>query len=169
MVSSSHLQVTPPCSTIPTQKVCKRLLLRFGLKAEWSALCAMARQFSLVSSTQLQANQSFTARILQVSVRQGRKKWGFLPSSRAGASRGLKISPRSWVQLVCSFSVSSLRCSVFFVGVIVEMMTDEITTDKSAPGPWDDFHVVDGRVVTGTNPNSANSTAEAILEVFKTL
>ncbi|KAK5735065.1 plasma membrane heat shock protein [Elasticomyces elasticus] len=42
-------------------------------------------------------------------------------------------------------------------------------TYAPAPGPWDAFHVVDGRVVTGTNPASAQETAEAILEVFKTL
>ncbi|KAF2672355.1 DJ-1/PfpI family protein [Microthyrium microscopicum] len=42
-------------------------------------------------------------------------------------------------------------------------------TYAPAPGPWDAFHVVDGRVVSGTNPASAQETAEAILEVFKTL
>jgi putative intracellular protease/amidase len=46
---------------------------------------------------------------------------------------------------------------------------DKTITDAPAPGPWDDFHVVDGRVVTGTNPASANSTPLAILEVFKNL
>jgi putative intracellular protease/amidase len=49
------------------------------------------------------------------------------------------------------------------------MKTNEVTTDAPAPGPWDAFHVVDGRVVTGTNPASATETAEAVLEVFKTL
>jgi putative intracellular protease/amidase len=47
--------------------------------------------------------------------------------------------------------------------------TNRTTTDAPAPGPWDAFHVVDGRVVSGTNPASATETAEAILEVFKTL
>ncbi|CAI6341322.1 unnamed protein product [Periconia digitata] len=36
-------------------------------------------------------------------------------------------------------------------------------------GPWDDFSVVDGRVVTGMNPQSAASTARKCLEVFKGL
>ncbi|KAJ9605699.1 plasma membrane heat shock protein [Cladophialophora chaetospira] len=36
-------------------------------------------------------------------------------------------------------------------------------------GVWDDFHVVDGRIVTGTNPQSAKSTAEAVLKVFEKL
>ncbi|KAK5706026.1 plasma membrane heat shock protein [Elasticomyces elasticus] len=42
-------------------------------------------------------------------------------------------------------------------------------TYMPAPGPWDAFHVVDGRIVTGTNPASAQETAEAILEVFERL
>ena len=36
-----------------------------------------------------------------------------------------------------------------------------------AEGVWDDFNVVDGRVVTGMNPQSAKSTAEAAVRVFK--
>ncbi|KAK1624553.1 class I glutamine amidotransferase-like protein [Colletotrichum phormii] len=35
-----------------------------------------------------------------------------------------------------------------------------------APGIWDDFHVVDGRLVTGQNPASATSTAQAAVQVF---
>ncbi|KAF4773555.1 IgE-binging protein [Colletotrichum scovillei] len=35
-----------------------------------------------------------------------------------------------------------------------------------APGIWDDFHVVDGRLVTGQNPASATSTAQAAVRVF---
>jgi len=36
-------------------------------------------------------------------------------------------------------------------------------------GVWDDFHVADGRLVTGTNPQSAKSTAKAALEIFEKL
>ncbi|KAM0350587.1 hypothetical protein ACHAPU_003071 [Fusarium lateritium] len=36
-------------------------------------------------------------------------------------------------------------------------------------GIWDDFHVVDGRLVTGQNPASAASTAKAAVAVFDTL
>ncbi|SPO06332.1 related to NonF protein, involved in nonactin biosynthesis [Cephalotrichum gorgonifer] len=36
-------------------------------------------------------------------------------------------------------------------------------------GVWDDFHVVDGRLVTGQNPASATSTARAVVEEFKKL
>jgi putative intracellular protease/amidase len=47
------------------------------------------------------------------------------------------------------------------------MMTS--IADAAAPGPWDAFHVVDGRLVTGTNPTSAKETAEAVIEVFEKL
>jgi len=36
-----------------------------------------------------------------------------------------------------------------------------------ADGVWDNFHVADGRVVTGMNPQSATSTAKAALEIFE--
>ncbi|RKK90308.1 hypothetical protein BFJ68_g16493 [Fusarium oxysporum] len=42
-------------------------------------------------------------------------------------------------------------------------------TYERAPGIWDDFHVVDGRLVTGQNPASAESTAKAAVAVFETL
>lgn len=54
------------------------------------------------------------------------------------------------------------------MGSGVEMKTNQMTIDVPAPEPWDAFHVVDGRVVSGTNPASARETAEAIIEVFKT-
>ncbi|KAL3469955.1 class I glutamine amidotransferase-like protein [Aspergillus californicus] len=40
---------------------------------------------------------------------------------------------------------------------------------QRSSGIWDDFHVVDGRLVTGQNPASAASTARAVVEVFETL
>ncbi|TQN67735.1 Glyoxalase 3 [Colletotrichum shisoi] len=42
-------------------------------------------------------------------------------------------------------------------------------TYERAPGIWDDFYVVDGRLVTGQNPASAQSTAEAVVAVFDKL
>ncbi|TGJ80909.1 hypothetical protein E0Z10_g7863 [Xylaria hypoxylon] len=42
-------------------------------------------------------------------------------------------------------------------------------TYKRSAGVWDDFHVVDGRLITGQNPASAASTARAAVEVFNTL
>ncbi|CAK7272943.1 plasma membrane heat shock protein [Sporothrix epigloea] len=42
-------------------------------------------------------------------------------------------------------------------------------TYTRAPGLWDDYHVVDGRLVTGQNPASAASTARAAIEVFEKL
>lgn len=47
--------------------------------------------------------------------------------------------------------------------------TDIPCTDVRSDGVWDDFHVVDGRIVTGMNPQSAKSTTEAVIEVFETL
>lgn len=41
--------------------------------------------------------------------------------------------------------------------------------DVRSAGIWDDYHVVDGRLVTGQNPASARSTAEAAVEVFEKL
>ncbi|KAK9350535.1 class I glutamine amidotransferase-like protein [Lipomyces doorenjongii] len=38
-----------------------------------------------------------------------------------------------------------------------------------AQGIWDDYHVVDGRLVTGQNPASARSTAQAAVEAFEKL
>ncbi|OIW22894.1 class I glutamine amidotransferase-like protein [Coniochaeta ligniaria NRRL 30616] len=36
-------------------------------------------------------------------------------------------------------------------------------------GIWDDYHVVDGRLITGQNPASAASTARAVVEAFEKL
>jgi putative intracellular protease/amidase len=41
--------------------------------------------------------------------------------------------------------------------------------DVRPAGVWDDFHFTDGRLVTGTNPQSARSTAKAALEIFESL
>ncbi|KAI0096004.1 class I glutamine amidotransferase-like protein [Nemania sp. FL0031] len=53
---------------------------------------------------------------------------------------------------------------------LVEDMAARLgATYKRSQGIWDDFHVVDGRLVTGQNPASARSTAEAVVEVFNKL
>ncbi|KAK4240925.1 class I glutamine amidotransferase-like protein [Achaetomium macrosporum] len=53
---------------------------------------------------------------------------------------------------------------------MVEELAEKLGAQyKRAPGIWDDFHVVDGRLVTGQNPASATSTARAVVEVFETL
>ncbi|KAL4875430.1 class I glutamine amidotransferase-like protein [Aspergillus karnatakaensis] len=53
---------------------------------------------------------------------------------------------------------------------LVEDLAERLgaTYERSA-GIWDDFHVVDGRLVTGQNPASAASTARAAVEVFEKL
>ncbi|KAL7796284.1 class I glutamine amidotransferase-like protein [Trichoderma afarasin] len=42
-------------------------------------------------------------------------------------------------------------------------------TYKRPDNVWADLHIVDGRVVTGTNPASATSTAKAAVEVYNSL
>lgn len=41
--------------------------------------------------------------------------------------------------------------------------------DERSAGVWDDFHIIDGRLVTGQNPQSARSTAVAVVEAFEKL
>jgi putative intracellular protease/amidase len=41
-----------------------------------------------------------------------------------------------------------------------------VSADVRSEGVWDNYHIVDGRIVTGMNPQSAKSTAEAAVEVF---
>lgn len=41
--------------------------------------------------------------------------------------------------------------------------------DERSAGIWDDFHVVEGRLVTGQNPASAASTARAVVAAFEKL
>jgi putative intracellular protease/amidase len=42
-----------------------------------------------------------------------------------------------------------------------------IGADVRSEGVWDDYHVVDGRIVTGMNPQSAKSTTKAAIDVFE--
>ncbi|KAH8879313.1 class I glutamine amidotransferase-like protein [Thozetella sp. PMI_491] len=53
--------------------------------------------------------------------------------------------------------------------LIEELAAKLGATYKRAPGVWDDFHIVDGRLVTGQNPQSALSTGKAVVEVFDKL
>jgi hypothetical protein len=50
--------------------------------------------------------------------------------------------------LSVSLSFALENCWVF---------TDLLLIDERSVGIWDDFHVVDGRLVTGQNPASATS------------
>jgi putative intracellular protease/amidase len=51
----------------------------------------------------------------------------------------------------------------------MESIVSNFSLDKRAPGVWDDFHITDGRLVTGQNPASAASTAKAVVEAFDKL
>ncbi|KAF4998916.1 hypothetical protein FGRMN_2847 [Fusarium graminum] len=53
--------------------------------------------------------------------------------------------------------------------LVEEIAARLAATYERAPGIWDDFHIVDGRLVTGQNPASATSTAKAAVAVFETL
>lgn len=52
-----------------------------------------------------------------------------------------------------------------------ETMTvaNDFDTDTRAKGVWDDYHVVDGRLVSGMSPQSAKSTTVAAVETFEKL
>lgn len=52
------------------------------------------------------------------------------------------------------------------VPTIEEGAADAGATYVSPPTPFADFHKIDGRVVTGANPASAHSTADAAIKVF---
>ncbi|WZH50380.1 Glyoxalase 3 [Fusarium acuminatum] len=67
-----------------------------------------------------------------------------------------KIAERVWV----SSEVGIPRWSKKLLLVLAQ---------PRAPGIWNDFHIVDGRLVTGQNPTSAESTARATVAVFETL
>lgn len=55
----------------------------------------------------------------------------------------------------------------YLFNILDEMLTADV--DIRSAGVWDDYNVVDGRIVTGQNPQSATSTAKAVLEVFEKL
>jgi putative intracellular protease/amidase len=70
---------------------------------------------------------------------------------------------RSWAVHVSRFQ----KCDIILPET--DGTNDCILLDTRGKGVWDDYHVVDGRLVTGMNPQSARSTAKAALEVFEKL
>ncbi|KAI5242845.1 hypothetical protein E4T43_04574 [Aureobasidium subglaciale] len=53
---------------------------------------------------------------------------------------------------------------------MVEELAERLgATYERGAGVWDDFYVVDGRLVTGQNPQSAASTTKAVVEAFEKL
>ena len=81
----------------------------------------------------------------------------------AGASLSSMSGPRRQVPNVRLLMPTQGCC--FLYGVTDFM----IYIDVRPEGVWDDYHIADGRLVTGTNPQSAKSTAKAALEVFAKL
>ncbi|KAK9490616.1 class I glutamine amidotransferase-like protein [Lipomyces doorenjongii] len=55
------------------------------------------------------------------------------------------------------------------MGIMEELQPWLGANYTQAQGIWDDHHVVDGRLVTGQNPASARSTAQAAVEAFEKL
>jgi putative intracellular protease/amidase len=47
--------------------------------------------------------------------------------------------------------------------------SSDCVIDERSTDVWDDYHVVDGRLVTGQNPASATSTAKASVDIFDQL
>ncbi|KAG9253966.1 IgE-binging protein [Emericellopsis atlantica] len=81
---------------------------------------------------------------------KGKKITGF--TTEAENTMGIMAELRSWGQ------------------DMVEELAEKLGAEyKRSPGIWDDFHVIDGRLVTGQNPASAASTARAVVDVFNTL
>ncbi|KAL3433040.1 class I glutamine amidotransferase-like protein [Aspergillus tetrazonus] len=57
-----------------------------------------------------------------------------------------------------------------FPSELVEELAERLGAKyERSTGIWDDFHVVDGRLITGQNPASSTSTAKAAIEVFEKL
>lgn len=62
-----------------------------------------------------------------------------------------------------------LPVSLILLRYLCVLDADCYASDERSAGVWDDFHIVDGRLITGQNPQSSSSTAKAVLEVFETL
>ncbi|CAI7597899.1 unnamed protein product [Penicillium viridicatum] len=83
-------------------------------------------------------------------VIQGRRLTGF--TTEAENTMGIIGDLKSWNVELCEELAARLGAKY-----------------ERSVGIWDDFHVVDGRLVTGQNPASATSTAKAAVEVFEKL
>ena len=73
----------------------------------------------------------------------------------------------------CTFDYLSIGISLMHGNLLENHVeatkTNETPLDAGPSGPWDAFHVTDGRVITGTNPASAMETADVVIEVFEKL
>jgi putative intracellular protease/amidase len=101
---------------------------------------------------------------------QGRKITGF--TTQAEYDMGVMDGLRAWGEPMIDEHAKVLGAECKAVELIVtrpHRNADIYQTDVRSAGVWDDFHVVDGRVVTGMNPQSAKSTAKAVVQTFETL
>lgn len=100
---------------------------------------------------------------------KGRKITGF--TTEAEGTMGILTELRGWNSEMVEEVAKRLgaTCESYLnLRIFPVSRADKILDERSA-GIWDDFHVVDGRLVTGQNPASATSTAKAAVAVFETL
>ena len=98
---------------------------------------------------------------------KGKKITGF--TTEAENTMGIMAELRSWGQDMVEELASKLGAECKSIPLPVLLLATNSLIDVRSSGVWDDFHVVDGRLVTGQNPASALSTARAAVEVFNTL
>lgn len=100
---------------------------------------------------------------------KGKKITGFTTE----AEHNMKIYDelRSWnIELVEELAARlGATCKIKPIQILLCMASNSQSLDERATGVWDDFYVIDGRLVTGQNPQSARSTAQAVVNVFDSL
>jgi putative intracellular protease/amidase len=102
---------------------------------------------------------------------QGKKIMGF--TTQAEIDMGVIDGLRAWKEPMIDEHAEALgaKCmsSEILQNASFSSHANTYDTDVRVEGVWDDYHVVDGRLVTGMNPQSAKSTAKAVVEQFEAL
>lgn len=102
-------------------------------------------------------------------VIKGKKITGF--TTEAEDTMGIMAELRGWNTELVEEVAKRLgaTCEPYRDNNTISVSRANLIQDERSSGIWDDFHVVDGRLVTGQNPASATSTAKAAVAVFETL
>jgi putative intracellular protease/amidase len=103
---------------------------------------------------------------------KGKTITGF--TTEAENTMGIMEELRSWdSEMVEEVAIKNgAKCKLFtpkFFFCFSILANFSFLLDVRSAGIWDDYHVVDGRLVTGQNPASAASTAKAAVQVFEKL
>lgn len=102
---------------------------------------------------------------------KGKKMTGF--TTEAENTMKIMDDLRRWgaemVEELAARLGATCKCSVIPHCISLNLSANHFPADERSSGIWDDFYVVDGRLVTGQNPASAASTAKAAVEVFEKL